>query len=66
MSSPSAANSNVFISYSHREDGPKWKARLLKHIDVFEKIHFLDVRADGSTGNSRPSGVKHSELTFHP
>jgi len=33
----------TFVSYSHRGNGPEWKAAL----QVFEQHHLLDVRQDG-------------------
>src|SRR5678816_1467781 len=43
----SAQQSRVFITYSHRGDGPQWKAWLLRHLGVFEQHHLLDVWQDG-------------------
>jgi hypothetical protein len=37
----------VFISYSHRGNGPEWKAKLLRALHVFEQQHLLDVWQDG-------------------
>ena len=37
----------IFISYSHRGNGPEWKAWLLRHLGVFERHHLLDVWQDG-------------------
>jgi hypothetical protein len=37
----------IFISYSHRGDGPEWKATLLRALHVFEQHHLLDVWQDG-------------------
>ncbi len=37
----------VFISYSHRGSGPGWKARMVRHLGVFERHHLLDVWQDG-------------------
>ncbi|RPJ57842.1 MAG: TIR domain-containing protein [Acidobacteria bacterium] len=39
--------SRIFISYSHRGNGPEWKAWLLRHLGVFERHHLLDVWQDG-------------------
>ncbi len=41
------SQSRIFISYSHRGDGPKWKAALLRSLHVFERHHLLDVWQDG-------------------
>jgi tetratricopeptide (TPR) repeat protein len=47
-SSPSVTtHDRVFISYSHRGNGPDWKARLLRPLGVFEQHHLLDVWQDG-------------------
>jgi hypothetical protein len=37
----------VFISYSHRGNGPQRKAALLRVLHVFEQHHLLDVWQDG-------------------
>ncbi len=37
------SNARIFISYSHRGEGPKWKAALLRSLHVFEQHHLLDV-----------------------
>lgn len=37
----------IFISYSHRGNGPKWKAALVNALQVFERHHLLDVWEDG-------------------
>lgn len=37
----------IFISYSHRGNGPKWKAALINALQVFERHHLLDVWEDG-------------------
>src|SRR5579862_2626046 len=37
----------IFISYSHRGNGPKWMAALLDALGVFQKHHLLDVWQDG-------------------
>jgi predicted nucleotide-binding protein len=37
----------VFISYSHRGNGPEWKAALLRELQVFDKYHLLDIWQDG-------------------
>lgn len=37
----------IFISYSHRGNGPEWKAKLLKAMDVFERHYLLDIWQDG-------------------
>ena len=37
----------IFISYSHRGNGPEWKADLLRALHVFEQHHLLDVWQDG-------------------
>jgi len=42
-----ANNSRIFISYSHRGNGPEWKAWLVRHLGVFEQHHLLDVWQDG-------------------
>jgi len=42
-----ANKARIFVSYSHRGDGPKWKARLVRHLGVFEQHHLLDVWQDG-------------------
>ena len=42
-----ADKSRIFVSYSHRGNGPKWKARLLDTLQVFEQHHLLDVWQDG-------------------
>jgi hypothetical protein len=42
-----AKKSRIFISYSHRGNGPAWKACLLRHLGVFERHHLLDVWQDG-------------------
>ncbi len=39
--------SRIFISYSHRGNGPEWKALLLYGLHVFEQHHLLDVWQDG-------------------
>jgi hypothetical protein len=39
--------SRIFISYSHRGNGPEWKEKLLKALHVFEQQHLLDVWQDG-------------------
>ena len=39
--------SRIFTSYSHRGNGPKWKAALLHALQVFERHHLLDVWEDG-------------------
>ncbi len=41
------ASARIFISYSHRGNGPEWKAWLLRHLAVFERHHLLDVWQDG-------------------
>ena len=40
-------NARIFISYSHRGNGPEWKAWLARHLGVFEQHHLLDVWQDG-------------------
>jgi len=40
--------SSVFISYSHRN--PDWKDRLLRHLNVFERHHLLEVWHDETMG----------------
>lgn len=42
-----AGDARLFISYSHRGNGPKWKATLLDSLHVFEQHHLLDVWQDG-------------------
>jgi|SRR5579883_3226216 len=37
----------IFISYSHRGNGLRWKQNLLAALQVFEKHHLLDVWQDG-------------------
>jgi tetratricopeptide (TPR) repeat protein len=37
----------IFISYSHRGNGPEWKAKLLRALHVFEQHYLLDVWQDG-------------------
>src|SRR2546422_266942 len=37
----------IFISYSHRGEGPQWKSALLRSLHVFEQHHLLDVWQDG-------------------
>jgi hypothetical protein len=44
--------SRIFVSYSHRGNGPKWKAALLNALHVFERQHLLDVWQDGKIRNS--------------
>ncbi len=41
------STSRIFISYSHRGNGPAWKAALLRALEVFERQHLLDVWEDG-------------------
>jgi len=41
------APSRIFISYSHRGNGPRWKEALLRALHVFERHHLLDVWQDG-------------------
>ena len=43
----------IFISYSHRGNGPQWKAALLHALQVFEHQHLLDVWEDGKIRVSR-------------
>lgn len=43
----STSKSRIFISYSHRGNGPRWKNALLSALHVFEKHHLLDVWQDG-------------------
>jgi hypothetical protein len=45
-------SSRIFISYSHRGNGPKWKVKLLQALHVFEQHHLLDVWQDGKIRNS--------------
>jgi hypothetical protein len=45
--------SRIFISYSHRGNGPKWKEALLRALHVFEQQHVLDVWQDGKIRVSR-------------
>jgi tetratricopeptide (TPR) repeat protein len=42
-----AGQTRIFVSYSHRGNGPEWKALLLRHLGVFERHHLLDVWQDG-------------------
>lgn len=42
-----SASSRIFISYSHRGNGPRWKAKLIEALGVFERHHLLDVWEDG-------------------
>jgi tetratricopeptide (TPR) repeat protein len=37
----------IFISYSHRGNGPKWNEWLVRHLHVFKQHHLLDVWQDG-------------------
>ncbi|MCX6923770.1 MAG: hypothetical protein NT154_11265 [Verrucomicrobia bacterium] len=46
--------SRIFISYSHRGNGPEWKAKLLGALHVFEQQHLLDVWEDGKIRVSAP------------
>jgi len=39
--------SRIFISYSRRGSGPKWKAVLIEALKVFEQHHLLDIWQDG-------------------
>jgi hypothetical protein len=39
--------SRIFISYSHRGNGPARKTALLRALQGFERQHLLDVREDG-------------------
>lgn len=49
----SSAQSRIFVSYSHRGNGPKWKEALLRALHVFEQHHLLDVWQDGKIRVSR-------------
>lgn len=39
-------DSRIFISYSHQGNGPSWKDRLVRHLDVFARHHLIDVWDD--------------------
>jgi tetratricopeptide (TPR) repeat protein len=41
------AKDRIFISYSHRGNGPLWKAELLEALSVFDQHGLLDVWQDG-------------------
>ena len=41
------AGSRIFVSYSHRGNGPAWKDRLLQALQVFARQNLLDVWEDG-------------------
>ena len=41
------SGARIFISYSHRGNGPKWKAALLRALQIFDQHHLLDVWQDG-------------------
>src|SRR5262245_39854337 len=41
------SSSRIFISYSHRGNGPRWLVALLRALHVFERHHLLDVWQDG-------------------
>ncbi len=41
------ARSRIFVSYSHRGEGPKWKAALLRSLCVLEHHGLVDVWQDG-------------------
>jgi tetratricopeptide (TPR) repeat protein len=43
---------SIFISYSHRGNGPEWKSALLRALHVFEQHHLLDVWQDGKIRDS--------------
>jgi hypothetical protein len=45
------SQSRIFISYSHRGNGPAWKAALLRALHVFERHHLLDDWQDGKIRN---------------
>jgi hypothetical protein len=49
----------LFISYSHRGNGPEWKAKLVRHLRVFEEQHLLDVWQDGKI---RVSSYWHDDI----
>ena len=34
-------DARIFISYSHRGDGPRWRAALFRALHVFEQHHLL-------------------------
>jgi hypothetical protein len=42
-----APTGRIFISYSHRGNGPVWKAALVSALELFERQHLLDVWEDG-------------------
>jgi tetratricopeptide (TPR) repeat protein len=46
------SNARIFISYSHRGEGPQWKSALLRSLHVFEQQHLLDVWQDGKIRDS--------------
>lgn len=37
----------IFVSYSHRGNGPQWKTALLRATHLFEQYHLIDVWQDG-------------------
>src|SRR5262245_17035214 len=37
----------IFVSYSRRGNGPRWKQDLLRALHIFERHHLLDVWEDG-------------------
>lgn len=43
-----ASKARIFVSYSHRGNGPEWKSRLLRHLAVFEQQYLFDVWQDGN------------------
>ena len=45
--SDSTSKSRIFISYSHRGNGPRWKNALLSALHVFARHRLLDVWQDG-------------------
>lgn len=47
FSKPNSRTPRLFISYSHRGNGPKWKNALLRALHVFEQHHLIDVWQDG-------------------
>jgi len=47
MGIPMSQANRIFISYSHRGDGPRWKALALRGLHVFDQHHLLDVWQDG-------------------
>lgn len=60
-----SASARIFISYSHRGNGPEWKAWLLRHLAVFEQHHLLDVWQDGKIGVSAASQTASKAKEIH-